>query len=89
MTKYLVKTVSTATAENENFAGEIHEYLHGKGETLIAASGDPWINREAYPAMIREYGYNRACDAKRAWSYRNPENTKWWQSTVEIIAVEC
>lgn len=88
MKRFLVKTVATATQENPNFAGAVHEYLYGKEQKLVAASGDPWINQEAYPAMIRDYGFSRECDARRSWIYKNPENSKYWRTEVEIIAVE-
>ena len=31
--------------------------------------------------------YTRKCDATRSWIYKNPENTEYWQSTVEIIEI--
>ena len=32
---YLVHSISTATERNENFAGEVHCYIHGKADKLL------------------------------------------------------
>lgn len=90
--KYVVCTTSVATPENKNFKDCIFHYWHGKHNTLIW-SDDPFINpiREQYSFKdyyVMQYGYDRLCDAKRNWSYKNPENTQWWKSTTEIIEVE-
>ena len=39
---------------------------------------------------ILNYGYNRECDAKRSWIYKNPErNSSYWTpDELEIIKVE-
>lgn len=82
--KYLVKSTSTATDENPNFKGEVHVYYYGKGDTLCGASEITGL----FPLcsyMIEEYGYSRACDAKRCWSFNNPQNDKFWKTEVEIV----
>ncbi len=40
--------------------------------------------------LVHEYGYNRACDAKRSWLYKNPaKNREFWEDEIiEIIKVE-
>ena len=88
--RYLVKETSVATAENKNFAGEIHVYTFGKGEEMISASGHKrdWENFDRTIYMAKEYGYKRECGAKRSYIYKNPENSKSWKATVEIIEVE-
>ncbi len=81
MKRYLVKQISVATKENPNFAGKISTSFHGKdGEFEI---GDTHSGH-----LVREYGYKRRGDAKRNWTYKNPENSKYWKSTVEIVEVE-
>lgn len=90
MIKYLVKEISTATAENPNFAGQTSIYYFGKGERILAKEGTHGTdyNFNHIDWMINEYGYSRLCDAKRAYAYKNPENSKFWTSTVEIVEIE-
>ena len=90
MKRYLVKTISTATANNQSYGGETHVYIHGKdGYLLEAETRDPFVARDLItPYFVREHGYKRECDARRAYSYTHPENTEYWNSTAEIIAVE-
>lgn len=33
---YFIELISTATPENKNFAGDVHRYVYGKGEELVA-----------------------------------------------------
>lgn len=95
MKKYLVKEIYTATEANENFKGNVHTTWCGKGDYLIATTDKELWNTthvndvsEIDPYWLNEYGYNRLCDAKRNWSYKNPENSKYWTATAEIIEVE-
>lgn len=92
MKKYIVKETSYATEANDNFKGQIGIYYFGKGSATIAIEGS---HAEAtYTTMkldnhrIKEYGYNRLCDAKKSYVYKHPENTKYWESSVEIVEVE-
>ena len=89
MTKYIVKETSVATPENPSFAGETSIYWHGKGNQVIGIEGDH-ARHPTTPSkyFICEYGYDRLCDAKRNWSYKNPENSKYWRSTAEIVEVK-
>ena len=93
MIKYLVKETSVGTEQNPNFAGHTHISYHGKqGNLCFEKSSMPYEDEkfEAYfPYFAREYGYNRICDAKKSYTYKNPENTKYWQSKVEIVMFEC
>ena len=91
MKKYLIKSVLTATKENPNFAGAVITYWHGKGEKVVASEGNAlcgWEDVKMIPYYVNEYGYNRLCDAKKSWCYKNPENSKNWTTKVEIVTVE-
>lgn len=56
---------------------------------LYASTGDPWVDRDYLtPHYVLEYGYKRAQDAKRSYSYKNPERSVYWQERPEIIEVE-
>ena len=83
---YLIKSVSTATPQNENFAGEVHTSIFGKNDyTLYRETPDGWCNCNLLaPYWVKEYGYKRLCDAKRNWCYKHPQNDKHWRTTVEI-----
>lgn len=91
MVKYIVKVTSVATPENPSFAGETSIYWYGKGGEVLCVEGThrPNENRPMWEWGVREYGYDRLCDAKRNWSYKNPENSKYWRSTSEIVEVNC
>lgn len=86
MKRYVVKSIYTATAQNKLFAGEQEIELTGKGERTIysnsACSPQPLI-----PYFVSEYGYKRACDARRSYLYRHPQNDTNWRTTTEIIAI--
>ena len=98
MKRYFVKEVSKATDNNPNFAGAISVGYFGKGDTLVANADIEHTDRYCEDmavvfenisnVMLAEYGYSRKCDACKNWTYNNPENTEYWQSTVEIIEVE-
>lgn len=92
MKKYLVKTVSKATAENPSFAGLEQISYNGKGEKTVGMEGSAaeaaWLTKPLHPYMIAEYGYNTEAHARRSWLYKNPQNDKFWTSTVEIVSFE-
>lgn len=88
MKKFLVKSVSTATKENPNFAGSVITYWTGKKEAIVASEGTEWNDIEMNPYFVEEYGYNRMCDAKRSYDYKHPENSRNWTTVVEIVTVE-
>ena len=92
MKYYLIKVHSTATENNKNFVGQDCTALYGKSEKMIEYTGSHakavFMESFATPYDIKKYGYTRKCDAKRNWVYKNPENTDYWKSTVEIIEVE-
>lgn len=90
MKGYVIKETSVATQENSTFAGETRVHIIGKGDMLISGTGSPrdWENWDYSDLYLASHCYKRECDAKRNYSYKNPENSKFWKSTVEIIEVE-
>ena len=89
MKRYIIKSISKATDENKNFQGQEAIAYYGRAEKMIGYEGTHaeaiHMVQDIHPYMVKEYGYTRLCDAKRNWSYRNPENTKFWRTKVEII----
>ena len=81
MKRYIIKETSIGTEENPNFAGWEQVSFHGIGDNILLARD---FNR-LYDRFIWEFGYTRKCDAKRNWTYKNPENDNYWQSVVEIM----
>jgi hypothetical protein len=93
MVKYLVHSTSVATEKNKAFFGETEESYHGKGNVLCGLyvySGDEIkrVKKFIPEYDARHYGYDSVSMAKRNWSYKNPENNPFWETTVEIIAIE-
>lgn len=92
MKKYIVKETSYATEANDNFKGQMGIYYFGKGSVVIAREGSHpdaiYTTKKLDNYMIKEYGYDRLCDAKKSYVYKHPENTKYWKSVGEIIEVE-
>ena len=94
MKKYLIKTVAMATAENPTFAGQVHVLWYGVNQSLLGSSVDLGMVKkvndpsELPKFLIEEYGYSRKCDAARSWILNNPENSKFWTETTEIVEVE-
>ena len=90
-TYYFVKSVSTATPENKNFAGQVHTYIMGKDSYHLHEDvPDGWYNKDLTdcPNAIRTYGYKRVCDAKRNYSYTHPQNDLYWQTKVRIVSID-
>ena len=88
MKMYLVKEVSVATEKNRTFGeGYKTTYYTGKNGKMLACIGDLHICQRLTKWGIREYGYKRECDARKSYSYKSPENTEYWKSTAEVIAV--
>ena len=94
MIKYLIKTYSKATENNPSFAGEEFYAYYGKNQKLLAYEGShaehvhSAFNSISY--MLEEYGFNRECDAKKSWIYKNPDRNSpyWTPDIVEIIKME-
>lgn len=87
---YAVMALKTATQRNESCAGECRTIIYGKGDKLLFHEGDKsgWTDCNLLaPYWVRQYGYKRPCDAKRNWSYNNPENTKWWSTETSIVTL--
>ena len=83
---YLSQNISTATAMNHSFGGEVHVYLHGKEDKLLFADGNPYVQTNLLtPFFLRQYGYKTESEAKRNYSYRNPENTEYWRTETRIV----
>lgn len=90
-TYWFVKSVSTATTENKNFAGEVHTYIFGKEEFRLfedVPGGFYNCDLTDCPYCIVEHGYKRFCDAKRSYSYKNPQNDDSWRTTVKIVSLD-
>ena len=89
MKKYLVKLTSVATENNPNYKNQTNIFYYGKGQVLIYNEGDVMFKTARSDFMIREYGYDRLCDAKRSWIYKNRnDNDDYWMRLTEIIEVE-
>ena len=89
MKRFLVKTISKATETNSNFAGTESISYYGKNQKLLGHIGSyaeaTHSTMELKGYLVEEYGYTRECDAKRSWCYKNPENSKDWTSTCEVV----
>lgn len=95
MKKYLVKLTSVATENNVNFKGQVAVFYYGKDQKIISTEGSStelvYTNAKASKYMIKEYGYNRLCDAKRSWIYKNAvtlNRENFWKMSAEIVEVE-
>lgn len=94
MVKYIIKTYSKATKDNPNFANEDFTAYYGKNQKLIGYVGSHAEHVKSVLELnnynILNYGYNRECDAKRSWIYKNPERNSpyWTPDELEIIKVE-
>ena len=89
--RFFVKSVSYGTAENPNFAGAIHTYIEGKSGRMISSEhtdDSAYSNQDFSYYLAREYGYKRACDARRSYAYKHPQNDKYWRTEVKIIEIE-
>lgn len=90
-TYWFVKAVSTATPENKNFAGEVHTYIIGKDSYHLfedVPGGFYNCDLTDCPYCIVEHGYKRPCDARRSYSYKNPQNDKSWKTTVKLVSID-
>lgn len=91
MIRYLVKTISKATLDNPNFAGQEMTAYYGKDQKQVACMGSHaramHMESDFNDYLIEEYGYKRECDAKRSWIYKNPDNGKYWTTKAEIVQV--
>ena len=86
--RYIIKKVIKASDNNENFKGEIHTYYYGKEDKIIAAQGTTCVDNDLTDYYIKEYGYKRIYDAKRNWSYKNPNVDEPHWNTVSLEIVE-
>ena len=93
MKRYLIMHVSTPTEENvkksPDNAGAVHVYFFGISGYKLFARGTDWNNFDTMTAHnIKEHGYKRECDAKRAWHYNNAQNDEHWRTIVSIVPCE-
>ena len=92
MKKYLVKVISRATEQNSNFVNQECISYYGKEQKTLCRKGSHAIATGSVIKMdnylVKEYGYDRLCDAKRSYQFKHPENNKFWSSTSWIIEVE-
>ena len=95
MKKYFVKVIATATDDNPSFAGMVEESLYGKDQKLLESMGEVasllGTSYKASTFEFAEYGYNRLCDAKKSWIYKNfekPDFEKFWTNKVSIVEKE-
>ena len=89
MKRYFVKETSISTENNPRGANHISVTLFGKGDEMLKHEST-FPGSDNFDLMwfkAEEYGYKRLSDAKRNWSYKNPQNDKMWRSKVEIIEV--
>lgn len=83
MVKYLVKITCVPTEKNEANRGKIKSYLHSR-------SGWNFIDdRTNYERIAFLNGFTSEEEAKATWAYNHPENNSMWNSTAEVIKVEC
>lgn len=89
MKRFLVKCINKATEINPNFAGTESISYYGKNQKLLGHIGsyaeESHTTMELKGYLVKEYGYIREYDAKRSWCYKNPENSKNWTSTCEVV----
>ena len=93
MKRYLVMNVSTPTAANvanaPDNSGAVHIHFYGVNGYHLFSRGSDWHDFDMMNDwQIKEHGYKRECDAKRAWAYTNAQNDEHWRTTVAIIACE-
>lgn len=89
MTKYVVKVVSTAKDSNPSFAGDVNIYYYGKEQYLLASKDRHADNLSYLDGMALYYGYNRECDAKKSYFYKNRNDSEeFWTNVTTIEKVE-
>lgn len=90
MKRYLVKETSVATENNPNFKGKNVVAYFGKNDRMLKYESNVTedSNFDHISWLLEEYGYRRECDARKNYTYNNPENTKYWSSTIEIICFD-
>lgn len=100
---YFIEVISTATPENKNFAGDVHRYVYGKGEELVAFEMVKDVSRDAYHLKefdntdveydIREYGFKSAKTAETVGKRVHGNNDVYngvtnWTNEIHIIERE-
>lgn len=100
---YFIEVISAATPENKNFARDVHRYVYGKGEELIAfemvrnVSGDTCHLREFDNTNVKcditEYGFKSAKMAETIGKRLHGDNDVYagvtlWANEIHIIERE-
>lgn len=100
---YFIEVISTATSENKNFAGDVHRYVYGKGEELVAFEMVKDVSRDAYhlkefdntdvKCVIADYGFKSAKMADTAGKRVHGKNDVYagvtnWTNEIHIIERE-
>lgn len=100
---YFIEIIATATQENKNFAGDVHRYVYGRKEELIAyetiknVSGSPdhmrqYDNTDMKWAAV-EYGFKSAKMAETIGKRLHANDDTYngitnWKNQMNIIEVE-
>lgn len=92
MTRYLVRCVNWATADNPTCAGQTSFAYYGRDEKLLChrgshakATGSAF---EFDKEMVERYGFRREADAKRSPYIWNPEKERFWKYEVTVVKYE-
>ena len=93
MKRYIIMNVSTPTENNvknsPDNAGSVHIHFYGIGGYHLFSRGTCWNEFDVLNDwQIKEHGYKRESDAKRAWHYNNAQNDEHWRTVVSIITCE-
>ena len=96
MIKYAVRQTHRATDNNPNYAGQTAISWYGKAQQMLGYQGDHAeavhmaVDDERIRFMASLYGYDRECDARRSWVFKNPDQSGFWCTVEnEIVAIEC
>ena len=84
MKYYLVRSIGMPTKENEAFR-EMEVNFCGKGDKILSYN-DVYGTFSNY--FLSEYGYTRAADAKRNYTYKYPERSQYWQFSSDVVEID-
>lgn len=86
-TYYIVKIYAKAKLNHPSCPGDEHFYYYGKDEKLIGyITPDNVLGIKKYTIYdIKNYGYRRFCDAKKAVKSHD-DHEKYWDKVISIIA---
>lgn len=86
--KYIIKYTATATPDNPNFAGAVHDYFYGVNEHLVSDID----TGKMYYYLAKEYGYKYRKTAVRAMNkfidrHKHSPYKCFWEYTGEVIEI--